>query len=173
MRGVRDMSPPAPIDTSQKPRFPNLPDPSGARIGSGNSRYFTLRQSEVVRYRANERAVFSESGPKMGLCPNVAHICVFRPLKFSMSTVSRAPRFSPPPTLSLPLLPNPGPQACPVSGVSGQAPGEATAGGRSCGPTGPQGVALGDARGCSRVLNGASSLIFPVSFIQASTLKLL
>ena len=35
---VQYMSPRGPIDTYQKPRFPNLPDPSGAGIGSGNSR---------------------------------------------------------------------------------------------------------------------------------------
>gem|GEM_PF-3768302 len=66
------------IDTSQKPRFPNLPGHSRAVPGSGIYRSTTLRPSEIVLYPANERAVFSERGPEMGIGPNVAHICVFR-----------------------------------------------------------------------------------------------
>ena len=55
-----------------------------------------MGRPEIGPLWATVEPVFPESAPKMGIRPNVPHICIFRPRTFSASKGSTGSRFSPP-----------------------------------------------------------------------------
>ena len=48
-----------------------------------------MGRPEIVAYTANRDLVFSETGPKIPMCPFAAHICDLRASKFPTSKGSR------------------------------------------------------------------------------------